>query len=39
MELWESVYPDNLLIALTDTLTTEVFFAVYSISKTKNEIY
>lgn len=28
MELWESVYPNALLLALTDTFSTKAFFQV-----------
>lgn len=28
LDLWEEVYPDVLLLALTDTFSTEVFFRV-----------
>ena len=28
LDLWESVYPDVLLLALTDTFSTEAFYRV-----------
>ena len=28
MDLWEAVYPDAMLVALTDTFTTEAFYKV-----------
>jgi nicotinate phosphoribosyltransferase len=31
LDLWEEVYPDVLLLALTDTFSTEVFFKVHNI--------
>lgn len=30
LNMWEEVYPDSLLIALTDTFTTGSFFKVLS---------
>ena len=29
MDLWEAVYPDVMLVALTDTFTTEAFYKVW----------
>ena len=29
LQLWEEVYPDSLLVALTDTFSTDAFFKVY----------
>ena len=32
MDLWETVYPNSLLVALTDTFSTEVFYQVREIT-------
>lgn len=32
MDLWEAVYPNVLLVALTDTFSTEAFYQVWSIT-------
>ena len=32
MDLWEMVYPNVLLVALTDTFSTEAFYQVRSIT-------
>ena len=32
MDLWEAVYPKVLLVALTDTFSTEAFYQVWSIT-------
>jgi nicotinate phosphoribosyltransferase len=34
LDLWEEVYPNSLLIALTDTFSTKAFFQVRDVSFT-----